>query len=165
MVVWMKWFLDRKWHKITLIWILIGLTACTPADQEIPANQNQTSLTIIPTSTPVQSAPTKTPSSTAQPMETPTIQLTSTLRPTQPRLVETQELGVKLKLTVSICLETFCPPYWLDQESKLLLKQPGILASMALDEKDVLIIYNPEELDEVEVIELFVQTTNLEVEQ
>ena len=146
--------------KKTLILIMIGLTACVPTETATPAIQVE--LTITPT--PIQLL-TKTLLSTAQPEVTPTNKPTATLRPTYTPLVETQKPGEDLMLTVTICLETFCPPYWLDQESKILLVQPGILDAMAFDEKDILIVYNPEELTEEEVIELFVRLTNLEVEQ
>jgi hypothetical protein len=145
----------------SLILLAIGLTACAPTETTIPPVQDD----LTPTPTPILLAHTATPLPTEKPGIMPTMQPSATLQPTHTTLVETQIPGVVLKLTVTECLTTFCPPYWLDQESKTLLGQPGILASMALDEKDILITYDPETLTEEEAIELFVRMTNLEVEQ
>ncbi len=146
---------------LSALWIGIAvLAACSPAEAELPPTSTATAL--VPS--PVGTTPTGAATAKSLPTETAPASQTATQLPTSPP-TETSTGRANLTLTVLTCLDTFCPPFWLEQETRILLDSPGILDVVTLDEKDILVHYDPALFTEAEVIELFVEATGLEVSQ
>ena len=147
-----------------MILVVMGLTACSLQEQALPSGSENETETPTSTTMSVYLAPVQTLPPTIVLEYTPTKVPTTTQTSTPAPPTETNQPSADVELTPTTCLETFCPPPWLDQVSKILLDQPGVLDAMALDELVVRIVYNPEVLNEEDVIELFSQVTGLEVE-
>lgn len=151
-------FLFAVWReRMSIIWLILSLsvgflTGCGTVETASPQISSPTAI-----ATEVRTSPTATGSPTAR---LPTA--SSTLRPS-PTSTPTPEPRVVVELDVADCAQTFCPPPWLDEQAKLLLGEAGILEAGALDELRVRLAYDPTQLTEQEVIELFVERTGLEI--
>jgi hypothetical protein len=147
----------QKTVLLFLLPVVFALAACRSQIKTPPAMETATP----PLQAPVTSEPApefQPEAETPRPSETPP---PATLLPSATPS-ETGQPSEEVKITVASCLQTFCPPFWLEEQAREMQGSPGIQDALGLNETDILIKYNPHKLSEEQVIQLFMDVTGLE---
>jgi len=68
-----------------------------------------------------------------------------------------------MEFGIEECTINFCPPPWLDNETRKMIKVPGIIDVFALDELRVRFVYDPTLISEEAIMLIFEEETGLTV--